>query len=81
MGDTFFFADRSRRRRPSVPRFLQPISRAGFAVLLIGFMLWIAFLTPANWVRSARNSASQRTNRFRAEEIIPAMRYAISLLP
>jgi len=41
------------RRRPSSPRVLNYIQN-GFAILLISFMLYIAFFDIGDWVRSAR---------------------------
>jgi regulator of sigma E protease len=41
------------RRRPVSPRILNYI-QSGFAILLIGFMLWIAFFDAGDWFRSAR---------------------------
>jgi len=40
------------RRRPVSPRFLNYI-QSGFAVLLIGFMLFIAFFDTGDWIRSS----------------------------
>jgi regulator of sigma E protease len=42
------------RRRPVSPRLLNYI-QSGFAVMLIGFMLFIAFYDIGDWVRSARS--------------------------
>jgi regulator of sigma E protease len=42
------------RRRPISARFLNSI-QTGFAVLLIGFMIYIAFFDTSDWLRSARN--------------------------
>lgn len=41
------------RRRPVSPRLLNYI-QSGFAVLLIGFMVFIAFFDTGDWIRSAR---------------------------
>jgi regulator of sigma E protease len=41
------------RRRPVSTRILQSI-QTGFAVLLIGFMVYIAFFDTSDWLRSAR---------------------------
>jgi regulator of sigma E protease len=41
------------RRRPVSIRILQSIQN-GFAVLLIGFMVYIAFFDTSDWLRSAR---------------------------
>ena len=41
------------RRRPVSPRILNYI-QSGFAMLLIGFMLWIAFFDTGDWIRSRR---------------------------
>ena len=41
------------RRRPVSPRILNFI-QSGFAVLLIGFMLYIMFFDTGDWIRSAR---------------------------
>jgi len=41
------------RRRPVSPRILNYI-QSGFAVLLITFMVWIAFFDTGDWIRSAR---------------------------
>ena len=46
------------RRRPVSPRILNYI-QSGFAVLLIGFMLFIAFFDTGDWIRSSRNSREQ----------------------
>ncbi|HEX5220123.1 MAG TPA: RIP metalloprotease RseP [Verrucomicrobiae bacterium] len=40
------------RRRPVSPKFLNYI-QSGFAVLLIGFMLFIAFFDTGDWIRSS----------------------------
>jgi regulator of sigma E protease len=40
------------RRRPVSPKILNYI-QSGFAVLLISFMLWIAFFDTGDWIRSA----------------------------
>jgi len=42
------------RRRPVSPRILNYI-QSGFAVLLITFMVWIAFFDTGDWYRSARS--------------------------
>ena len=41
------------RRRPVSPKLLNYI-QSGFAVLLIGFMLFIAFFDTGDWIRSSR---------------------------
>jgi regulator of sigma E protease len=41
------------RRRPVSPRILNYI-QSGFAMLLIGFMVWIAFFDAGDWIRSSR---------------------------
>jgi regulator of sigma E protease len=41
------------RRRPVSPKILNYI-QSGFAMLLITFMLWIAFFDTGDWIRSAR---------------------------
>jgi len=41
------------RRRPVSPRILNYI-QSGFAMLLITFMVWIAFFDTGDWIRSAR---------------------------
>lgn len=46
------------RRRPVSARFLNSI-QTGFAMLLIGFMLYIAFFDTGDWVRSARADRDQ----------------------
>lgn len=46
------------RRRPVSARILNSI-QSGFAVLLIGFMLYIAFFDTGDWVRSARADRDQ----------------------
>lgn len=43
------------RRRPASPWFLNFI-QSGFAILLIGFMIYIAFFDTGDWLRSARNN-------------------------
>jgi regulator of sigma E protease len=43
------------RRRPVSARILQSI-QTGFAALLIGFMIYIAFFDAGDWLRSARDS-------------------------
>jgi regulator of sigma E protease len=43
------------RRRAVSPRLLTFIQN-GFAILLIGFMIYIAFFDTGDWVRSARQS-------------------------
>jgi regulator of sigma E protease len=43
------------RRRPISARILQSI-QTGFAMLLIGFMIYIAFFDTTDWVNSARNN-------------------------
>jgi len=47
------------RRRPVSPRLLNYI-QSGFALLLIGFMLWIAFFDTGDWIRSARGNRDHR---------------------
>jgi len=42
------------RRRAASPKILNYI-QSGFAILLIGFMLWIAFYDIGDWYRSARS--------------------------
>jgi regulator of sigma E protease len=46
------------RRRPVSARILNSI-QTGFAALLIGFMLYIAFFDTGDWLRSARNNHEQ----------------------
>lgn len=46
------------RRRPVSARLLNSI-QTGFATLLIGFMLYIAFFDTGDWVRSARSDRDQ----------------------
>ena len=46
------------RRRPVSARFLN-IIQSGFAILLIGFMIYIAFFDTGDWVRSARADREQ----------------------
>jgi regulator of sigma E protease len=46
------------RRRPVSARILNGI-QTGFAMLLIGFMLYIAFFDTSDWVRSARADREQ----------------------
>ncbi|HEV2329784.1 MAG TPA: RIP metalloprotease RseP [Verrucomicrobiae bacterium] len=46
------------RRRPVSARLLNSI-QSGFALLLIGFMLYIAFFDTGDWVRSARSDQEQ----------------------
>jgi regulator of sigma E protease len=46
------------RRRPVSARLLNSI-QSGFAVLLIGFMLYIAFFDTGDWVRSAHSDQEQ----------------------
>jgi len=46
------------RRRPVSARVLNGI-QTGFAMLLIGFMLYIAFFDTGDWVRSARDHGQQ----------------------
>jgi regulator of sigma E protease len=46
------------RRRPISARVLNNI-QSGFAMLLIGFMLYIAFFDTSDWVRSARDHEPQ----------------------
>jgi regulator of sigma E protease len=46
------------RRRPVSARLLNSI-QTGFATLLIGFMLYIAFFDTGDWVRSARADRDQ----------------------
>jgi regulator of sigma E protease len=47
------------RRRPISARVLNSI-QTGFAALLIGFMLYIAFFDTGDWVRSARADRDQQ---------------------
>lgn len=47
------------RRRPVSPRILNYI-QSGFAMLLIGFMLWIAFFDTGDWIRSARDNRDRQ---------------------
>ena len=47
------------RRRPVSPRILNYIQSA-FAMLLIGFMLYIAFFDTGDWIRSARGNREQK---------------------
>jgi regulator of sigma E protease len=47
------------RRRAVSPRLLNYI-QSGFALLLISFMLWIAFYDIGDWVRSGRRSRNQQ---------------------
>jgi regulator of sigma E protease len=46
------------RRRPVSPRLLNYI-QSGFAVVLIVFMVFIAFFDTGDWIRSARNNREQ----------------------
>jgi regulator of sigma E protease len=46
------------RRRAASPRILNYI-QSGFAILLIGFMLWIAFYDVGDWIRSGGRGRSQ----------------------
>ena len=46
------------RRRPVSARLLNAI-QSGFAVLLIGFMVYIAFFDTGDWLRSARADRDQ----------------------
>ena len=46
------------RRRAVSPRLLNYV-QSGFALLLISFMLWIAFYDIGDWVRSGRRGRSQ----------------------
>jgi regulator of sigma E protease len=46
------------RRRPVSPKIVGAI-QTGFAALLIGFMIYIAFFDTGDWVRSARNNREQ----------------------
>jgi len=46
------------RRRPVSPKVLNYI-QSGFAVVLIGFMLWIAFFDTGDWIRSSRADRDQ----------------------
>ena len=46
------------RRRAVSPRLLNYI-QSGFALLLISFMLWIAFYDIGDWVRSGKRERSQ----------------------
>ena len=43
------------RRRPVSPRILNYV-QSGFAILLIGFMVYIAFFDAGDWIRSSRKS-------------------------
>jgi regulator of sigma E protease len=47
------------RRRPVSPRFLNYI-QSGFAVLLISFMLYIAFFDTGDWIRSGQNNRESK---------------------
>jgi len=47
------------RRRPVSPKILNYI-QSGFAVVLIGFMLWIAFFDTGDWIRSARDNRDRQ---------------------
>lgn len=47
------------RRRPVSPKILNYI-QSGFAVLLITFMIWIAFFDTGDWIRSARADREQK---------------------
>jgi regulator of sigma E protease len=47
------------RRRPVSPKILNYI-QSGFALLLITFMLWIAFFDTGDWIRSAREDRQQQ---------------------
>ncbi len=47
------------RRRPVSPRLLNYI-QSGFAILLITFMLWIAFFDTGDWIRSARSDREHK---------------------
>jgi regulator of sigma E protease len=47
------------RRRPVSPRVLNYI-QSGFAVLLIGFMLFIAFFDASDWIASSRTGREQQ---------------------
>jgi len=47
------------RRRPVSPKILNYI-QSGFAVLLIGFMLFIAFFDTGDWIRSSRADRDQK---------------------
>ena len=47
------------RRRPVSPRIRNYI-QSGCAMLLIGFMLWIAFFDTGDWIRSARANREQQ---------------------
>ena len=46
------------RRRPVSGRILNTI-QSGFAILLIGFMVYIAFFDTGDWLRSAREDREQ----------------------
>jgi len=46
------------RRRPVSPKILNYI-QSGFAMVLIGFMLWIAFFDTGDWIRSSRADRDQ----------------------
>lgn len=47
------------RRRPVSPKLLNYI-QSGFAMVLIGFMLWIAFFDTGDWIRSARDGRDRQ---------------------
>lgn len=47
------------RRRPVSPKILNYI-QSGFAVVLITFMVWIAFFDTGDWIRSARADREQK---------------------
>ncbi len=66
------------RRRPVSARILNSI-QTGFATLLIGFMLYIAFFDTGDWVRSAHADHEQQI-KF-APSVIPDNGPAINLGP
>jgi regulator of sigma E protease len=47
------------RRRPVSPRVLNYI-QSGFAMLLIGFMLFIAFFDASDWIASSRRGHEEQ---------------------
>jgi regulator of sigma E protease len=47
------------RRRPVSPKILNHI-QSGFAVLLIGFMLYIAFFDTGDWIRSSQKNRDSK---------------------
>ena len=61
------------RRRPVSAKILDTI-QSGFAVLLIAFMLYIAFFDTGDWLRSARTpTANSRLFLLRANNISHAL--------